>query len=404
MVVVRVDSAGLTAADVSNVTITVTDVGGASDAGSVAYQSPQLRICSAGQTKDCYAFPISVTLAPGSRAPNTKLRVEVDAVAPDGSPFSSDAAVFSFTSRTDKSIDFFLSRNCLGTSCAWANPACGSFGTCSTVTAREGNGAPDLATPPSTGGSLVRTSFATNFSNGSSLQLVPPVTLPGDLVLVVLSSRLPTQSLPDQPGWQLLAEQTEETAIIYRYAAADEASNIDLYHLRLQQSLDVDPNTGVSSTIIVYRGAHHIDNGTNLLTPPITFFAVQSVARGDLVVGVLVADRPVCPSMPAFSDSIQSASSALLELPRPQRPLPSMPTATPTGAATPAGSTSWCCGRDARRSVRSARPGTEVPTIIAGDDVHRDDVGAVNTTNVTVLEVQPTISGSTPALAMFLVP
>lgn len=312
-VVVRVDSADLTAADVSSVTITVTDVDGASDAGSVAYRSPQLRICAAGQTKDCYAFPISATLVPGTRAPNTKLRVEVDAVAPDGSPFSSDAAVFSFTTRTDKSIDFFLSRSCLGTSCASANLACSSLGTCSTLAPRDGNATPDLAAPTSTGGSVTRTSFATNVSDGSSLQLVPPATLPGDLVLVVLSTQLATGSLPDQPGWQLLAEQTADSAIIYRYAATDEASNSPLYHLHLQQSLD-SSNSTVSSTLIVYRGAHHIENGTNLATPPITFSAVQSVAPGDLVVGVLVADRPVCPSLPAFSDSIHSASVALLEL------------------------------------------------------------------------------------------
>jgi hypothetical protein len=251
-VLVRIDSADLTSTDISTVKIVVTDLELPVDAPA-EYAPSELLLCAPGQTSDCSAFPITVTLAPGSRSPTDKVRVEVDTFAADGSAFSSDASIFSFTPHHEQHVDFFLSNNCHGTDCASADLACGTTGTCSTLSATKNDPRVDLATSVTPTGAVSRVSFATGTrttTSGQPYQVTPPDTRSGDLVVVGLANPQADQAQPVPAGWQLLAQVGTHSAVLFHFAAGQEIGDTNLYTFSTANSGNLDGSWAVT----VFRG------------------------------------------------------------------------------------------------------------------------------------------------------
>jgi formylglycine-generating enzyme required for sulfatase activity len=156
-VVVTVDSSLMVPRDLQTICITVTNPPAT---GSAIYQSQDLPVCSPTQTSDCFHFPISVTLTPGSKQASDTVRVEVLALpamvsckSPDAaaSAVTSDASVFTFVKGESQRLDFFLYPSCLSKQCAMLNQACGDSGSCVGIQPQpqfsDGGSPPDAASP-----------------------------------------------------------------------------------------------------------------------------------------------------------------------------------------------------------------------------------------------------------------
>ncbi len=154
-VVVTINSDELVApTDLQKLCITVTNpaVG-----PTPVYKSQDLAVCPPGRDSNCFGFPISVTLTPGSERPEDTVRVEVLALpagtscsAPDAmtKAVTSDASVFTFVKGESQKLDFFLYRSCLDKQCARTDQACDANGSCVDVKPRPSGAPPDLATVP----------------------------------------------------------------------------------------------------------------------------------------------------------------------------------------------------------------------------------------------------------------
>lgn len=95
----------------------------------------------------CYNVPVSAALFPGKMRPQDSVRVEVDAVNPNGAVVTADAALFTFAEGQSERLDFVLWANCIGvTDCAVRNQACGPDGMCTMLSPTPFHGATDLAT------------------------------------------------------------------------------------------------------------------------------------------------------------------------------------------------------------------------------------------------------------------
>jgi len=257
-VVVRVDSADVTAADVASVTITVSDLDG-TDGGTQVYASQALPLCAAGQRSACYSLPISVTLAPGSHAPSTKVRVQVDATAPDGSLFSSDAALFTFTPRASQHLDFFLSKSCNGSTCATSNQSCGISGACGVIVAKGGSAdLVDLATPPPPTTSVGLVSLQTGSlqsGGGSPFSVLKPDTRPGDLVVVGLSFDTNESALVAPPAWSVMGMRDVASAVVYRFIDGTESNATYSFTTPALSTVSGGTTVGIDFGVLVFRGA-----------------------------------------------------------------------------------------------------------------------------------------------------
>ena len=314
--VISVDSTELGPADIDSLTITVTNPDDGPDGGTVAYQRQSLRLCKPGERRGCYSFPITVALRPGQLRPSTRVRVVVDAFDPAGAAVTSDAAVFSFTPEARSRLDFFLYRSCLGTDCAAANLACGASGGCGALHAREdGTAPPDLALPPSSG-EIARITVNPGTIDGNSGYVTPPVTEPGDLVLLGLFAITDLANL-DFPGWRTLSRVNKTSAVLYRFAEVGEGDDPARYQLTFS------PSTYQHQyVIVVYRGARRVRAGTSVSAPPLTFAPVVDLAPGGVVVGALVSVAPMCVDAPPIAAVASSQAFSLFEV-RPTGPGPS---------------------------------------------------------------------------------
>ncbi len=219
-VVVHIDNTDLVVpTEVQRLLLTVTnpEVGGAP-----AYQSQDLVPCTPGQTQGCFAFPITVTLAPGPGKPDAAVRVEVDAFDAQGTQVIADASVFTFTPNAQQRLDFYLQRACLHSVCGARDEACGPLGGC--VRRAPTSATVDLASP-APAGEITNRGFQFEYYgfNPGPVVVPPPFQAEaGDLVLMC------TSAMWAPAGWIPLGGIGFESCL-YRRAAADEATRSDVY-------------------------------------------------------------------------------------------------------------------------------------------------------------------------------
>jgi hypothetical protein len=140
---VVITTEGLTVpTDIDGVKVIISDF----TAQQQLYSLP-LALCHDTLDSNCYHFPLTMTLIPGTTHPSDQVRVEVTGQR-GGADLLSDAALFTFSEGQSLRLDFVLYANCIGNlSCAQLNQACGAMAQCTTIKANPFVGEPDLAAP-----------------------------------------------------------------------------------------------------------------------------------------------------------------------------------------------------------------------------------------------------------------
>jgi hypothetical protein len=132
----------LSAPDLQAIQIIVTNPGEATT--EPIYQSARLPVCAPGKSKDCFPFPVTLTLVPGDSKPKDLMKVNVQAMDTSGAVVISDASVFSFVPGASQKLQFYLYKNCLASDCSQLDQTCGSDGACANA---RPSGAPPPAAP-----------------------------------------------------------------------------------------------------------------------------------------------------------------------------------------------------------------------------------------------------------------
>jgi hypothetical protein len=162
------------------------------------YTSADLPLCAPGATGSCYSLPISLTLYPGTRQPDTRVRVELDALLA-GQSVIRDASVFSFTRDRTERLDFFLSKGCLMTACAATDLSCDRFGACTPL-------GPMSPTQPSSGPVELVAAPSGSLDPGSSGIPAPPSITADDLVLIAVWVGGDADTIGVPSDWHTLGE------------------------------------------------------------------------------------------------------------------------------------------------------------------------------------------------------
>jgi len=144
--VVVIDSGGVRVPDdVDALHIQVIDAAPAGDDTLFDQTRP---LCQPQGTQDCIAFPVTMTLFPGSKRPSDAVRVRVEALR-GATPVIADAAKFNFADGRSFKLDVTLWSACLGNlDCAAQDQACGSDGQCAALTPAPFMGELDLSSQP----------------------------------------------------------------------------------------------------------------------------------------------------------------------------------------------------------------------------------------------------------------
>ncbi len=130
--------------DVQKLHLTVADREGSLD--DTVYES-DVNLCNPTLTAACYDIPVTGVLFPGKTHATDSVRVEVDAIGPNGTVIA-DAALFTFADHQSLRLDFVLYANCLGNvACAVRDQACGPLDTCVSLMPAPTNGPLDIALP-----------------------------------------------------------------------------------------------------------------------------------------------------------------------------------------------------------------------------------------------------------------
>ena len=106
-----------------------------------------VELCNPMLTSACYDIPVTAVLFPGKSHGTDSVRVQVDAIGPNGTVIA-DAALFTFADQQSLRLDFVLYANCLGNvECAKRDQACGPLDQCIDLKPGMTSGPLDLALP-----------------------------------------------------------------------------------------------------------------------------------------------------------------------------------------------------------------------------------------------------------------
>jgi hypothetical protein len=105
-----------------------------------------VQLCNPELSTSCYDIPVTAVLFPGKAHGGDSVRVQVDAIGPNGATVISDAALFTFADKQSLRLDFVLYANCLGNvECALRDQACGPLDQCIDLHPGHTSGPLDLA-------------------------------------------------------------------------------------------------------------------------------------------------------------------------------------------------------------------------------------------------------------------